>query len=440
MKIKGSILIVDDDEAVLSTARLFLKQKFEFVQTINHPDLFDAVMRSTTFDLVLLDMNYKKGESDGAVGLKLINHVLRNYPLIDIIAVTAYGDVDLAVEALKSGARDFITKPWNNDRLLATINRLMVSSTNTKQDQNDDDAIIGQSPKLQHVLDVVKKVAPTDANVLILGDNGTGKDLLAQRIHDQSNRKNKPFIKVDLGALVVSIFESELFGHKKGAFTDAIEDRIGKIVLADGGTLFLDEIGNISLSQQAKLLTVLESKTVTKVGSNEPQDIDIRIISATNANIEHLIEEGHFRQDFLYRINTIEIRLPALAERKEDIRFLAKHFLKTYKHKYKKLYLKISEEAIALLIDHDWPGNIRELSHVLEKTVIMAEKALISPADIHVSGQINEDDKDNLNLDAMEKRLILKSLKKNKGNITHAAKDLGIDRQVLYRRLEKHGL
>jgi len=335
MKSIASILIVDDDEAVLTTARLFLKQKFSFVQIINHPDLFDGVMQATPFDLVLLDMNYEKGASDGQKGLDLIHHILKNYPGVDILAITAYGDVELAVEALKSGARDFITKPWNNARLLRTIERLLSLQHRESQSDNQD-GVIGKSAAFLDVLSTVEKVAPTDAHVLILGENGTGKGLIAKRIHDLSFRRDQPFVRIDMGALVESLFESELFGHKKGAFTDAVEDRIGKIQQAHGGTLFLDEIGNISLAQQSKLLTFLEQKTITKVGTNNVQAIDVRMISATNAELNKLVAKGQFRQDFLYRINTIEITMPPLIERKEDIRLLVKHFFAMHKKNMKR--------------------------------------------------------------------------------------------------------
>ncbi|MFT6867472.1 MAG: DNA-binding NtrC family response regulator [Cyclobacteriaceae bacterium] len=448
-KIQASILIVDDDPAILTTARLFLKQKFEFVHVLKGPDAIMKILSETSFDIVLLDMNYSPGEIDGIRGLELIDKIVRSYSGIDIIPITAYGEIDLAVEALKRGARDFITKPWQNERLFSAINNMLllrqseVEVTNDQQENThpstgDEHFFIGQSKAFKTLLNQINKVAPTDANVLILGETGTGKSKAAYEIHRLSKRSNGPFISLDLGSLPESLFESELFGSVKGAFTDSKEDKTGKLELANGGTLFLDEIGNISLAQQAKLLSVLEQRAISKLGSHKIIPLDIRIISATNKDLNMIISGGGFRQDFLYRINTIEISLPNLSERMEDIPLLVKRFLERFKKKYDKKSLKISPDALNLIGEQQWPGNIRQLMHLLEKTVIMSRGNYISPADLELSAP--DITNAGLNIENMEKGLILKALEKNKGNMTHAARDLGIDRQALYRRLDKYGL
>lgn len=454
MKKKHSarILIVDDDPAIITAARLFLKQKFDYVLGVKDPQSLDKVMSETQFDLVLLDMNYNPGNSSGNEGLELIKHIVKSFPDTEVIPITAHGEIDLAVKALKLGARDFITKPWENEKLYAMIlNLLDLRNSNNeieslkeinKQIQGDqsEPMIASLESPLSKITDTIKKVAPTDANVLIRGENGVGKELVANNLHHLSARKEKPFIKVDLGALSENLFESELFGHVKGAFTDAKSNRIGKIAMAKGGTLFLDEIGNINATQQTKLLSVLQQRKLTPLGSNTAIDIDVRIISATNANLEERILEGTFRQDFLYRINTIEITVPPLRERREDISLLAKHFFTQYKNKYQKQTLKISKESLSALEDYHWPGNIRELKQVLERSIILGTQPIIDPADLNLKPDFDQSKDSGLNIEEMEKTLILKSLQKNNGNITHAARDLGIDRQVLYRKLSKHGL
>lgn len=449
MKYSANILVVDDDPAILTSARLFLKQKFTYIHTLADPHLMEQVMKETSFDVVLLDMNFAVGESDGSKGLELIERLISMYPTIEVVPISAYGEIDLAVKALKKGARDFITKPWYNDKLLSTITNLLelneiknelrsFKKSTLRMLHQPNDPLIGQSTSFKQMIKVVEKVAPTDANVLVLGENGTGKELIARKLHQESQRSDRPFIKVDLGALVESLFESELFGHKKGAFTDASEDRPGKMELANGGTLFLDEIGNISLTQQAKLLSVLEQREVTRVGANNPISLDIRVISATNANLGELVASGRFRSDLLYRINTIEIVVPGLRERSEDLSLLAYYFLEKFKKKYRKPALKLDKEAVSALRAYSWPGNIRELSHCVERSVILTNHSVITPADLGLSVDIGATD--DLNLEAMERSLVLKALKKNNGNVTHAARDLGIDRQVLYRRMDKHGI
>ncbi len=450
-KYKANILVIDDDPAVLTTAKIYLKQKFEYVATLPSPENMDKVLGEVSIDLVLLDMNYTKGENDGEEGLAIIEKLVKDYPELEVVPITAYGEVELAVEAMKRGARDFIAKPWRNEKLLATISNILklkqanheievLKAVNKQMSGDSESNLIGTSPKFLKMLETIEKVAPTDANVLISGENGTGKELVAHAIHQKSLRHNQPFQKVDLGSLSKSLFESELFGHVKGAFTDAREDRIGKFELANSGTLFLDEIGNIDASQQSKLLTAIQGRTITRIGSNKAVSLDVRFISATNVDLPTKTQSGEFRQDLLYRINTIEIHVPELRERKEDISLLSEHYLEKYKLKYNKPQARLTKKAIEALEDYNWPGNIRELTHVIERAVILAEEKNLTPSSFNLSGKKIEQESENLNIQDMEKTLILKSLEKNKGNITHAAKDLGIDRLALYRRLEKYGL
>ncbi len=453
-KLTASILIVDDDPGVLTSAKIFLKQKFSMVSTLPSPENIEKIVEETSVDLVLLDMNYQKGENDGREGLDIIDRLVRKFPGLEILPVTAYGEIDLAVEAMKRGARDFITKPWQNEKLLLTITNVLnlkaaKNEIATLKAQNNQLAnelaaqgvpLIGESTTFRKMLDTISKVAPTDANVLITGENGTGKELVAQAIHNQSLRHDQVMQKVDLGSLSASLFESELFGHVKGAFTDAKENRIGKFEMANGSTLFLDEIGNIDGAQQSKLLTAIQSKSITRIGSNKPINLEIRLVCATNANLMGMVNSGEFRQDLLYRINTIEIEVPSLRERIDDIPALTDYYFDVFKKQYKKPQLKLSRQVYKSLSEYHWPGNIRELTHVVERAVILSEGPLLTPANFNLMTTPSEDNSDNLNLQEMEKSLILKSLEKNKGNITHAAKDLGIDRLALYRRLEKYGL
>jgi two-component system response regulator HydG len=452
MKQPFKILIVDDDEGILTSARLLLKQHYQLVKTLNHPQNMLEVLTHLQFDLLLLDMNFTMGEQEGEEGLEIIKKIRTTFPSLEIIALTAYGDLKVAIAAMKLGVRDFITKPWENDRLLLTINNVLsyqavVSELNAtlKINQQLNETLldyqepIGQHPEFLKVLTVCEKVATTEAEVMITGENGTGKEIIARHIHHLSERRNGPFIKVDLGSLSSNLCESELFGHKKGAFTDATEDRLGKFQNANGGTLFLDEIGNIPLPQQAKLLTVLQQKIVTPVGSNKSQKLDVRIISATNLDMEHAVKSVIFRQDLLYRINTIEITIPPLRQRGQDIGLLAAYYLEMYKDKYRKSELKLSNGVLDALSDYSWPGNIRELRHVLERVIILSDGKKIEPQHLGLNDKNNQGEA-TLNLKKNEKVLILKALEQNNGNITHAARDLGIDRLALYRRLEKHGL
>lgn len=459
-KIKtGRILIVDDNEDLLKAARMFLKRNFKQVDIEKTPDSIPTLLKNENYDVVLLDMNFTKDVSSGHEGFYWLEKILEIDPSAVVILITAYGDVQMAVKAIKEGAMDFILKPWENERLLATVNSAMqlritkneVSELKNKQKQITSDIdykfqdVIGNSTPMQRVFQTIDRVATTDANVLILGENGTGKEVIARAIHRNSERKDEIFISVDLGAISETLFESELFGHVKGAFTDAKEDRPGRFEIASGGTLFLDEIGNLSLPLQAKLLSALQNRSVTRVGSNKSKSIDIRLICATNLPIYELVKENKFRQDLLYRINTIEIELPPLRERKEDIDLLAQHFLQTYTKKYNKSIHMISEAARKKMINYNWPGNVRELQHAIERAVIMSSSHVLNPEDFFFSPSLQDKDKsgvqlEDFHLEEVEKILIRKVLQKNNGNITQAANELGLTRSSLYRRLEKYGL
>jgi len=404
-------------------------------------------------------MNFTKDVSSGHEGFLWLEKILEIDPSAVVIMITAYGDVQMAVKAIKEGATDFILKPWENERLLATVHsamqlrksRLEVSDLKDKQKQISTDIdikfqdVVGNSASMIRVYQTIERVASTDANVLILGENGTGKEVIARAIHRNSARKDEVFISVDLGSISETLFESELFGHVKGSFTDAKEDRPGRFEIASGGTLFLDEIGNLSQPLQAKLLSVLQSRIVTRVGSNKARAIDIRLICATNLPIFDLVKENKFRQDLLYRINTIEIELPPLRERKEDIDLLAQHFLIIYTRKYNKNIHMISEAARKKMANYSWPGNVRELQHAIERAVIMSNGHILNPEDFFFSPVKPEKDKsgiqlDDFHLEEVEKILIRKVLQKYNGNITQAANELGLTRSSLYRRLEKYGL
>lgn len=455
---RGRILIVDDNEDLLKAARMHLKRHFAQVDVEKNPEAIPSLMANEDYDVILLDMNFTKDVSSGSEGYYWLEKILGIDPSAVVVLITAYGDVQMAVKAIKAGATDFVLKPWENEKLLATlfsamrlresrdvIETLKIKNQEINQAQNERySEIIGHSVAIQKIFQTIDRVAKTDANVLILGENGTGKEVIARAIHKNSARKNETFASVDLGSITETLFESELFGHKKGAFTDAREDRAGRFELANHGTLFLDEIGNLSMPLQAKLLTVLQNRKVSRVGSNKDMPIDIRLICATNMPLYDMVKENRFRQDLLYRVNTIEIEVPPLRERLEDIPLLANHFLKHYGEKYGKNVNKISEAAIARMHKHPWPGNIRELQHALERAVILCNGPVLQPEDFNFTPPSNrEDGKINLeqfNLEEVEKLLIRKVLKKYNGNITQAASELGLTRSSLYRRLEKHGL
>lgn len=444
---QGKILIVDDDTDVLRAARLLLKRHFAQVDFEKNPQKIPYLVTNFEYDVILLDMNFTRDLSSGKEGFEWLDRILDINPKATVVLFTAYGDVEMAVRAIKAGAVDFVLKPWENDKLLATM-QTAVAASQAKQEKkaggatlHTDNVLIGDSPAMQEVLETVGRVAGTDANILILGENGTGKDLLARHIHALSMRKEKPIVPVDLGALSESLFESELFGHVKGAFTDARDDRAGRFEEAAGGTIFLDEIGNISIPFQAKLLTVLQNRQVTRVGSNKQLPIDVRLISATNKNIQHLAASGQFRQDLLYRINTIEVHLPPLRERREDIVPLAEYFLGMYRKKYNRPVAFLHDTLITQLENYEWPGNIRELQHAIERAVILCQGKTLMPKDVFVKSTTSSEKLDTgFNLEDMERNMIAQALKQCNGNITDAARELGLSRAALYRRMEKYNL
>lgn len=455
----GKLLIVDDNEDVLSAAKIYLKRHFDQVHTEKSPDAIPNLLNNEHYDVILLDMNFTKDVSSGHEGFFWLDNILEIDPSAVVVLITAYGGVEMAVRAIKAGATDFVLKPWENEKLLATVlSALKLKESQTelnhlrsqnKQITADIDNkfkdILGKSEAIQQVFETIDRVANTDANVLILGENGTGKELIARALHRNSDRADKAFINVDLGAISENLFESELFGHKKGAFTDAREDRAGRFEIASGGTIFLDEIGNLSLPLQAKLLTVLQNRQTTRVGANKATDVDVRLICATNMNLHEMIRKNEFRQDLLYRINTIEITLPALRERKGDLPILSDHFLSYYSHKYKKLVRTLSAAALKRMEKYQWPGNVRELQHALERAVIMSKSQVLQPEDFFFSGHHEAKPEEHIALDQyhledVEKILIRKALKKFDGNITEAARELGLTRPSLYRRMEKYGI
>lgn len=447
----ANVLAIDDDQDILTAVRLLLKPEAKSVATEKNPENLRSLLTQQTFDIILLDMNFKSSIHTGNEGMYWLNKVKEWGSAARIIMITAYGDIDLAVRALKEGADDFIVKPWHNERLLESIKGLLkdqsASSIKVKSSSGDDGfvGIAGESEVMNDIFFKVRKIAPTDANILVLGENGTGKDLIARAIHDQSLRSKKPFVKVDVGALTESLFESELFGHKKGSFTGANEDREGRFEAASGGTLFLDEIGNISLQQQAKLLSVLQNRQVIRLGSNVPIPIDIRLICATNLPLQELADETRFRKDLIYRINTVDIVMPPLRKRAGDIILLANRFLKTYAEKYMRGSATLDVAAIDKLNQYHYPGNVRELQYAMERAVIMSEGDVITARDI-VFSPIEKaavpavEIPQNMNLQSVEKSTILKVIDKHNGNISRAAKELGLTRTALYRRLNKYDI
>lgn len=447
---KATVLVVDDDLDVLTAVKLLLKTEVKEIITEKNPENINSLLQRDQIDLLLLDMNFNSSINTGNEGIYWLRKVKEWKPAIKVIMITAYGEIDLAVRALKDGADDFVVKPWHNDKLTETIKDLLDKNEGVKQNirsakSGSTAAILGESEAMQDIFHKINKIAPTDANILILGENGTGKDLVAKAIHEQSLRAGKPFIKVDVGALTDTLFESELFGHKKGAFTDAREDRQGRFEDAQGGTLFLDEIGNISLQQQAKLLTVLQNRQVTRLGTNKPVDIDIRLICATNVPLHELANENRFRKDLVYRINTVEITMPPLRKRDEDIVLLAKYFAQMYSSKYLKPAIDLDASALQKLRSYTYPGNVRELQYSIERAVIMADGPLLKADDLifsalETSGSTSDADTDNIPLSTLEKNAILRVIEKHGGNITRAAKELGLTRTALYRRLSKYDI
>ncbi|PKI17699.1 sigma-54-dependent transcriptional regulator [Colwellia sp. 12G3] len=492
MKKEGRILIVDDDEDILTAGKLLLKRHFSQVSTCNVPEHIPRFINDQHFDAIILDMNFGPGESSGAQGFYWLQKILEIKPQSVIIMITAHGGVNVAVDAMKLGATDYIAKPWQNEKVIATVstavllgrsrseaqtlretNKVLVQASNSANQQN----MLGQSQAMQQVQSLISRCAPTEANVMILGENGTGKELVAREIHQQSTRAQQVFMSVDLGAISETLFESELFGHKKGAFTGAQHDRIGRLQAADGGTLFLDELGNLPLHLQAKLLTVLEQRKVTPLGENKAIAFNVRVVSATNLNQETLKDEQHFRQDLLFRLNTVEIKLPPLRERSDDIALLAQHYVEFYAKKYQqqgKCTKQLSTEALTAISSYAWPGNIRELRHAIERAMILSQSEMLTAADFqldvvsHIQPSTSTATTEaelgitavpptvavepiatqnvemtlptELNLEQIEKNVITLALKKHRFNISHTAKELGLTRAALYRRMEKHGL
>jgi DNA-binding NtrC family response regulator len=442
---RATIVVVDDDPDVLTAARLLLGQHFERVLTTEDPHEIEPLMAKYQVDAFLVDMNFAIGRNTGTEGLKWLDHILRLDPDAVVVLMTAFGDLNTAVQAMRDGAADFILKPWQNDKLVATLNvasklRQSRARVNALSVLPPPDDIVAVSPQMQKVLQVVARVAATEVNVLIRGENGTGKELVARAIHRRSRRSDNVMVTVDLGAVAESLFESELFGHRKGAFTGAIGDRAGRFQAADRGTLFLDEIGNLPLASQSKLLRVLESREVVPLGSDQPVPIDVRLVAATNQPLEQLVSDGLFREDLLYRINTIEIELPPLRDRVEDIEALVRHFLAVCSRKYRLAEMEISAGAMAALHAYHWPGNIRELSHAVERALILCERDQLDTADFQLSADALANDSRSLNLEASERQLVSEALDKSGGNISHAAGLLGITRAALYRRIEKFQL
>lgn len=444
-KKEATILIVDDDEDILFSARVWLKKFFEEVITINSPKKIIPTLNENNVDVILLDMNFRRGFEDGKEGLYWLKEIQEINKNIPVILMTAYGEVELAVDALKKGATDFILKPWNNEKLYASVNLAVDISRKNKKLQQWENLqtslteynLETKSPKMQEVMKTLKKVSPTDANILLLGENGTGKFVLAEYIHKNSKRNNEPFVHIDLGSLSENLFEAELFGYAKGAFTDAKNDKAGKIENANGGTVFLDEIGNLSPQLQQKILTLIQTKKLTRIGENKERFLDIRFIFATNADLKKLFNEGKFREDLYYRINTVEIEIPPLRERKEDLQNLSEFFIQKYQKKYAKDNLEF--ENFEELNNYHFPGNIRELEHSIERAIILSEdgKINLSLQNTPVSAPENLT---SLNLEEMEEKMIVNALKKYKGNISLASEALGLTRASLYRRMEKFGL
>ena len=453
--IKGTLLIVDDNKGILNSLSQLMGNEFEKVLPLTDPNRIIEILGNNDVDIVMLDMNFKSGIHNGNEGLFWMREIFKFDLSISVIIVTASGDIELAVKAIKEGAVDFILKPWDDSKLLATVNaawQLRVSRLEASTLKRDNQQlkkeinkggkkiVPGASPTMINVMNIVRKVAITDANVLITGENGTGKELVAKEIHNLSKRAGELMVTVDMGSITETLLESELFGHVKGAFTDAREDRKGKFEDAQRGTLFLDEIGNLSLQSQAKLLSVLQNRYVVRVGSNKQIPIDIRLICATNCNLVQMVHEGRFREDLLYRINTILVEVPPLRDRVDDIPILANYFLKVNSERYDKPGLKISSQALGKLANHNWPGNVRELEHSVEKAVIMCESPVLKPTDFVFNSNQEKTLQNDMTLDEMEKRLIAECLKKYSGNLSLVAEKLGITRQTLYNKIKKYGL
>ncbi len=453
----GNALIVDDDIAVRTAFELLLKPHLQSVETERDPRRIEERMKSKSYDVIFLDMNYAKGVTTGEEGFLWLNKILSIDPEAVVILITAYGDIETAVRAIKEGATDFVVKPWQNEKILATLSsalKLRESKVELATSRNREKLLsadldqpfldmVGKSPAMERVFETIRKVAATEANILLLGENGTGKELVARAIHRFSHRAENPFIAVDMGAVSESLFESELFGHEKGSFTGATNERMGRFEVASGGTLFLDEIANLPLSFQAKLLAVVERREVMRVGSDRPRPIDIRLIAATNAPIHEMVSQKNFREDLLYRINTVEINVPPLRARSDDIPLLVDHFMKMYGRKYHKMDVQVSPGTIEVLKGYHWPGNVRELQHVIERAVILSDSNSLRPEELlfnRPAAPVADDSSDDRSLFEVEKKHIEMVIKKHNGSVTAAAKELGLTRTALYRRIRKYGI
>jgi two-component system response regulator HydG len=454
-KYSGSILIVEDDEDVAITSRMILKQYFDTIEILPSPKSLESRLRQNAYDVILLDMNFKAGVTSGNEGLFWLSRIQALSPLTQVVLQTAYGDIDLAVRSIKEGAVDFLAKPWDKDKLVSTIINAFQQAQARRENREhklshdgleqyynrESETFIASAPSMANVLRTIEQVSATDANVLILGENGTGKELVALAIHNQSRRADQPFVSVDLGAIPQSLFESEMFGHEKGSFTDAKETRIGKFELANRGTLFLDEIGNLSPELQVKLLSALQTRNISRIGSNTVIRTDVRIICATNAPINELVRTGAFRNDLYYRINTVEIHLPPLRERKEDIPLLLNHYLDEYCRRYQKTF-SVDPSLAHQLTKYDWPGNVRELQHAIERAVILCSRPELTLEDFQLYGRsaYTANNGGSLNLSEIERDAIRNALRKFNGNLSRAAEELGIGRTTLYRKMEAYGI
>ncbi len=452
----GKILIVDDHKQVLKALIQLLESEFENVTGISNPNQILSSISKEEFDVILLDMNFSAGVNTGNEGIFWLNRILKSDPLAAVVMITAYSDVNLAVRAIKEGASDFVVKPWDNNKLISTLQaafRLRQSKIENKKlrerqkkinidSSKKDGPLIGKSQPMENVLKVMKKVARTDANVLIIGENGTGKELIVKEIHNNSHRADEVFISIDIGTITETLFESEMFGHIKGAFTDAREDKTGWFEAASGGTLFLDEIGNLSLTMQSKLLAAIQNRVIYKVGSKTPIPFDIRLVCATNKNLEELVSKNLFREDLFYRINTIVIELPPLRDRAEDIILLAEHFLREYSLKYEKFHLKFSSKTLDKLMKYNWPGNVRELRHTIEKAVILSDSDILIPEDFMFSNYMQQQSTGQSppTFAEIEKMALTTALNNNYGSVLKASKELGLARQTMYNKMQKYNL
>jgi DNA-binding NtrC family response regulator len=452
---KGSVLIVDDNREILSALEKVVKKEFEKVIILTNPNRIPEALTRNNIDVVMLDMNYRSGNHNGNEGLYWMKEIFLHEPNISVVIVTDSADIGLAVKAIREGAVDYILKPWDDMKLIATLNVAMqlrnsrLEANLLKQDnimlkkeinRGGEKIVLGASPTMINVMNIVRKVASTDANVLITGENGTGKELVAREIHNLSKRAGELMVTVDMGSITESLFESELFGHVKGAFTDARDERKGKFEAADRSTLFLDEIGNLSLSAQAKLLSVLQNRYVVRVGSNKQIPVDIRLICATNCDLLQMVRDGEFREDLLYRINTILIEVPPLRDRVDDIPILANYFLRINSERYGKEGIRFNTHALEKLANHDWPGNVRELQHAVEKAVILSDSDVLKPSDFMFASSARSSSSVEMTLDEMEKKMILECLKKCSNNLSMVALKLGITRQTLYNKMKKYGI